>query len=288
LNKAFYAGIIIFAVLLAGCEQAIVEVSHFPATVENTSINKKIVFIAGADSHAEGEHEHKAGVELLSAQLRLLYPEVEVFNVIGGWPTDEAVLTDADVIVIYGDGGPAHVINDHLATVNQLVDDGVGFVVLHYAVEVARNSAAADVMQRAVGGYFETHWSVNPFWEASFTDIPAHPISEAVASFTLFDEWYFNMRFVEQGVTSILSAVPPAATMQRWNGPHSGNEAVRQMVAEQQPQTVAWVFERDNGGRGFAYTGGHYLTHWDYVNTRQLVINGIVWTADRPKLEQVK
>lgn len=286
MNKAFYAGIISFAVLLAGCEQAVVEVSHFPATIKNSPINKKIIFIAGADSHAEGEHEHKAGVELLSAELRLLYPEVEVFNIVGGWPTDESVLANADAVVIYGDGGPQHVINDHLATVNQLVDDGVGFVVLHYAVEVARNSAAATMMQRAIGGYFETHWSVNPFWEASFTDMPVHPVSEGLASFTLFDEWYFNMRFVEQGVTPILSAIVPAHTMERWNGPHSGNEAVRQMVTGQQAQTVAWAFERDGGGRGFGYTGGHYLSHWDNPNARQLLVNAIIWTADRPPLTQ--
>ena len=285
MNKAFYAGIISFAVLVAGCEQTIVEVSHFPAGVENTSINKKIVFIAGADSHAEGEHEHKASVELLSLEFRQQYPETEVVNIIGGWPIDETVLTDADVIVIYGDGGPLHVINNHLETVNQLVDDGVGFVVLHYAVEVARNSAAADVMQRAIGGYFETHWSVNPFWEANVTITPSHPINEGIASFTLFDEWYFNMRFVDQGITAILSAVPPSNTMKRWNGAHSGNNAVRKMVKAQQLQTVAWAFERKNGGRGFGYTGGHYLTHWDNANARQLLINAIAWAAGSPKLQ---
>ncbi|MFT5814572.1 MAG: hypothetical protein ACI9VT_002333, partial [Psychroserpens sp.] len=130
MNKVFYAAIISLAVLAAGCEPAIVDVSHFPATVESSSITKKIVFIAGADSHAEGEHEHKASVELLSLEFRQQYPEANVVNVIGGWPLDDAVLTDADVIVIYGDGGPLHVINDHLDAVNQLVDDGVGFVVL--------------------------------------------------------------------------------------------------------------------------------------------------------------
>jgi type 1 glutamine amidotransferase len=288
LNKVFYAAIISLAVLAAGCEPAIVDVSHFPATAENTSITKKIVFIAGADSHAEGEHEHKASVELLSFEFRQQYPEANVVNVIGGWPLDDAVLTGADVIVIYGDGGPLHVINDHLDAVNQLVDDGVGFVVLHYAVEVARNSAAADVMQRAIGGYFETHWSVNPFWHANFTITPSHPINEGIASFSLFDEWYFNMRFVDQGVTTILSAVPPGNTMERWNGAHSGNDAVREMVKAQQLQTVAWAFERNNGGRGVGYTGGHYLTHWDNPNTRQLVVNAISWTAGNPMLKPIK
>ena len=288
MKKIVCIGVVYLFVILTACKPATVDISYFPVSVENNSISKKIVFIAGTDSHGKGEHEHKAGIELLSAQLRLSYPAVKVVNVIGGWPTDKKVLADVDVIVIYADGGTHHVINNHLATVNQLVDDGVGFVMLHYAVEVERNSAAAEVMQRAIVGYFETHWSVNPFWEASFTDIPIHPVSEAIDSFTLFDEWYFNMRFVDQGVTSILSAVPPADSMQRWNGPHSGNEAVRKMVAEQQSQTVAWVFERDNGGRGFAYTGGHYLTHWDYANTRQLVINSIMWAAGRSQPKQHK
>ena len=96
------------------------------------------------------------------------------------------------------------------------------------------------------------------------------------------DEWYFNMRFVERGVTPLLSAIAPLSTMERSNGPHSGNDAVRQLVADGVPQVVAWAYERDGGGRGFGYTGGHYHANWENDNARDLVLNAIEWVALKP------
>ena len=48
---------------------------------------------------------------------------------------------------------------------------------------------------------------------------------------------------------------------------------------EPAPETVAWTVQRKDGGRGFAYTGGHYHSNWDVENLRKMVLNAIVWTA---------
>jgi hypothetical protein len=102
-----------------------------------------------------------------------------------------------------------------------------------------------------------------------------------VEPFTANDEWYFHMRFVDgmRGVTPLLSAVPPADTMRRPDGPHSGNPAVRKAVASGEPQHMAWVYERDGGGRSFGFTGGHYHWNWGRTEILRLVTNAIVWTA---------
>jgi len=67
--------------------------------------------------------------------------------------------------------------------------------------------------------------------------------------------------------------------MERKNGPHSGNDAVRKLVADGVPQVTAWVYERPDGGRGFGYTGGHFHKNWENDNARNLVLNAIEWTA---------
>jgi hypothetical protein len=90
------------------------------------------------------------------------------------------------------------------------------------------------------------------------------------------------MRFVGRGVTPILSAIAPPSTMERWNGPHSGNDTVRQLVADGIPQVTAWAYERPGGGRGFGYTGGHFHANWENANARNLVLNAIEWVAIRP------
>lgn len=264
--------------LLAGCLAPEVTVHSNPASSDSAP-QARVVFLAGPDSHGPGEHEHRAGSELLAQALRERRPGFETVNVYGGWPGDETIFSGVDAVVLYCDGGRKHLINKHLETFNRLLDQGVGIVALHYCVEVPKESPSADSMLAATGGYFETWWSVNPFWDADYRQLPEHPITRDISPFELRDEWYFNMRFNERGVTPILSAVPPPETMARRNGPHSGNDAVRKMVADRQPQVTAWAFEREDGGRGFGYTGGHFHANWQDDSARKLVLNAIEWVA---------
>ncbi len=48
---------------------------------------------------------------------------------------------------------------------------------------------------------------------------------------------------------------------------------------EREPQVVAWAVQRADGGRGFAYTGGHFHKNWANENYRRLVLNALLWTA---------
>ena len=241
----------------------------------------RVLFIAGRDSHGEGEHEHKAGVLLLDAALRQRYPDTNTTVIYGGWPGDEAVLEGIDALVMYCDGGPFHPINRNVEAFNALVAARVGVVALHYCVEVPKGTDAAIAMLAAIGGYFETDWSVNPHWTAHYSELPDHPVTLRAQPFSLLDEWYFNMRFVPspQKVQPILRAIPPASTMDREDGPHSGNPHVRTLVDAQIPQVTAWGYERLDGSRGFGFTGGHFHANWDNDNVRNIVIDAIAWTA---------
>jgi hypothetical protein len=86
------------------------------------------------------------------------------------------------------------------------------------------------------------------------------------------------MRFREnmQGVTPILSAVPPDSTRGP-DGSHSGNPTVR--AQKGMTEHVAWAYQRPEGGRGFGLTGGHDHWNWANPNFRTVVLNAIVWIA---------
>ena len=158
---------------------------------------------------------------------------------------------------------------------------GAGFVCLHYAVEYPADKGGPQALDW-MGGFFEANWSVNPHWQADFTALPKHPVSNGVKPFSTNDEWYFHMRFAgsDKGrLTHVLSAIAPDSTMSRKDGPHEGNPAVREEVAAKKPQTTAWAFERADGGRGFGFTGGHFHKGWGNDEQRKLVLNAIVWTA---------
>ncbi len=65
------------------------------------------------------------------------------------------------MIVIYADGGGGHPASQHLDKMGALMDRGVGLVCLHYGVEVTKGEVGNKFLEW-LGGYFETHWSVNP------------------------------------------------------------------------------------------------------------------------------
>ena len=65
-------------------------------------------------------------------------PDLEVEVHTGGWVADDAALEGADAIAIYADGGAGHpiLVGDRLETLGRLMDRGVGFALMHWAVEL--------------------------------------------------------------------------------------------------------------------------------------------------------
>jgi type 1 glutamine amidotransferase len=244
--------------------------------------DKKIVFIAGPPSHGPREHEHRAGCLLLKSCLDK-FPGVTSVVYSNGWPQNSTeAFADAASVVIYSDGGGGHPFLqvDHLQTMGDLMKKGVGFVAIHYAVEPTKEKGEKEFLDW-MGGCFEVNWSVNPTWTADFRELPKHPITQGVNPFKIYDEWYFHMRFRDgmQGVTPILTAIAPESTMNRGDGSHEGNPAVREAVKRSEPQHMAWAFERADGGRGFGFTGAHYHKNWANADFRKLVLNAIIWSA---------
>ncbi len=168
----------------------------------------KIVLVAGHKSHGPREHEFFAGCATLMKMLQQT-PGVAVVMARDDWPKAPDTFKDAKAVVFYMDGGDHHpAINsaEHQAAIQKLMNEKVGWVNLHYAVEYPK--AKADPVLSWLGGYYETNYSTNPVWTADFTSLPDHPITRGVQPFTIKDEWYFNIRFDPkmQGVTPILKA----------------------------------------------------------------------------------
>ncbi|MBI1842540.1 MAG: ThuA domain-containing protein [Verrucomicrobia bacterium] len=206
-----------------------------------------------------------------------------------GWPSSDSAFDGVSAVVIYSDGGSGHpaIQPERLKKLRELMSRGVGLGCAHYAVEAPKGELG-DAFLDWIGGYFEMFWSVNPHWTARFGDLPKHEILRGVKPFQINDEWYYHMRFRPEmkGVTPLLSALPPAETLNRPDGPHSGNPAVRAAIAKGEPQPLMWCVSRADGGRGFGFTGGHFHKNWQDENFRKVVLNAILWIAKAkvPKL----
>ena len=241
----------------------------------------KVVFISGSPSHGRMHHEHRAGNLILADALnRSGLPVEGVLVPHYGYPKDTSIFDDAATVVIFSTGHRGHVLNDHLGQFDDLMKRGVGVVMIHWSTEAVKGEPGDKFLQW-MGGYCELDWSVNPVWTPRFDDLPDHPITNGVEPFQVRDEWYYHMRFVEDmsAVTPILTDLPPVETLRRHDGPRSGNPAVRQAIAAGEKQHVAWAYQRQNGGRGFGFTGAHHHENWQDENFRKIVLNAILWTA---------
>ena len=241
---------------------------------------KKIVLVAGTKSHGYGAHEFNAGCLLMKKWLDAAMPDDILTTVyLNGWPKDPTAFDNANAVVLYMNGGGGHPINNRLEEFDQLMKRGVGLACLHYAVEVPAGKPG-HYFQQWIGGYFETFWSVNPHWTLEKTVLAKdHPITRGVKPFTVRDEWYYHMRFREQeaGVTPILSATPPDSTRREERSERGGNPDVAKRRG--MSEVLAWATQRDDGGRGFGFTGGHDHWNWGHDDFRKLVLNAMVWVA---------
>ncbi len=253
---------------------------------------KKLVLIAGKPSHPPLMHEFRAGCLLLQKCLAGV-EGLEVHVATGGWVEDDAILTDADAVVIYSDGDGRHPLmdDDHFGTLAPLIDKGMGFGCMHYAVQVPKIGKLAPAFQRWIGGSYEGDYSVNPIWSPKFTSYPKHPATRGVGPFVAEDEWYFNMRFVDgvagnepgeigEGLRLLPILVDTPSDDVR-DGPYVYPKGpYDHIIADNgRAETMLWTVERKGGGRGFGFTGGHFHLNWGNDDFRKVVLNTLLWVS---------
>ncbi|MFO0946249.1 MAG: LamG-like jellyroll fold domain-containing protein [Planctomycetota bacterium] len=237
---------------------------------------RKIVLLAGDKSHGPGHHEYEKGAALLkecldtSPNVRGIKTEIHLH----GWPADPKALEDAATIFLFSDGSDhdekAHPLlrENRLETLGKLMDQGVGFVALHYTVFVPSRRGGEQFLDW-IGGYFdyengsnERRWfsEISTHKTMPYPAAKEHPICRGIAPFELQEEYYYNIRFREKDArwTPILKTPIP------------GKEA---------DQVVAWCVQRQGGGRGFGFTGGHFHANWGVENFRKMMLNALLWTA---------
>jgi putative heme-binding domain-containing protein len=239
---------------------------------------KKIVLLAGTvhqgpGGHPAGTHEYELTARLLKHSLAEAAPTSQVEIHFDGWPRDEKTLDDADTIVVISDGSdrnPADhplLVGDRLAVLKKQMDRGCGLIAIHWSTFMPNDRGGPEFL-KWIGGYFDYQSGTGerPWFSKIQTAetkpkpaSPDHPISRGLQPFDLREEYYYNIRFSPgDPIVPILTTPIPG---------------------EEREQVVAWAVERDNGGRGFGFTGGHFFENWGIPNFRRMVLNAILWTA---------
>ena len=236
-----------------------------------------VLFVTGRDTHGWGIHDHNPSTAVLSESLKkAMGDSVEIKEVWNAWPT-EGDFAKADVCVIYSDGWGSSVIKGpkRLNQIESFMNAGKGMLRIHWATGSHRKDN--QISRTLFGGNMEDKYSVHStIWHQKFA-LGTHPITSGMKPFELVDECYFFMHWVDEnktGITDILTAKPGPQFKAR-----SVTPKARESLNRDEPQTLAWAFERPQGGRSFSYTGGHF--HWDWANdnARKMILNAIVWAG---------
>jgi Trehalose utilisation len=234
---------------------------------QTTKSTHKIVLIAGEITKVDavGHHDYPAGVRCLDSLLKQT-PGMECTIVDDGWPTNEAVFENAKSIVFYTDGGGKQAFLSSAARIKKLqslADEGIGIVMIHQAVDFP--DEFGDQAKSWLGGAYLKGKSGRGHWDSSHVDFPTHPVTRGVTAWKINDGWLNGIEFVAdmKGITPLL-----------WSGKkYAGSRAGLQ------EDIVAWLFERPDGGRSFSFTGLDAHSAWKLDGMRQLVVNGVLWTA---------
>jgi hypothetical protein len=228
----------------------------------------KIVLLAGSPSNKAGQHEYLAGCALLMDWLKQT-PGTWPVLVADGWPANEAIFDGAKAIVVYADGGTKLPFLEPVrwARIKASVESGVGFVMLHQAVDVPEDRAGE--IQQWLGAVWQKDIGCRGHWDMSFETFPKHAVTRGVGSFSApLDGWLYNLHFARGAVPLVTGTVPDKS--------RSTSDAKANVG---RAEVIGWAYERANGGRSFGFTGCDLHRNWSVENQRRLVVNGILWTA---------
>ena len=241
-----------------------------------TDRSANVVLIAGPiTGHPKEAHEYEKAVTLIKHCLETSpnAPSMNLSAHYQGWPEDPSVLERADAILLVSDGSDHQETmhpfyrEDRFAMLKKQMDRGCGLMLLHWST--FHPARFHDEITEWIGGYFDYETGPEPrkwysriqTWsqEVSLASM-AHPVLRGVRPFELKDEYYYHLRFrtSDRRLQPILQVHPP------------GEESL---------DTVAWCLERKDGGRGFAFTGGHFHDSWWLPDFRRMLLNAVVWTS---------
>lgn len=239
---------------------------------------KNLLIITGKKSHPAALHEYHKQAKLIKTMLDKA-ENVKGINAsfyLDEWP-DSVDFAMADLILVISDGRdgpqgsevPMMVSEERMNIVQKQVERGCGLMTFHFSTFA--DDADGERMLDWVGGYFDwqneqggREWYSAIQYRDTMVNLtnPDHPVCNGIKPFQLFEEFYYHIRFrdADKRWTPILDV--PSLSGERTNG-----------------GVVAWAVEREDGGRGFGTTLGHFYGNWKNDNYRKLLLNAIVWSA---------
>jgi type 1 glutamine amidotransferase len=237
----------------------------FLATPATAQDKKKLMLVGQPpDGHPPTTHEYVAGLRVLAKCLAKVDGlDVTQVEAVGAWKEGPELMERADGVVLFVSEGAKWLQADparHKALA-KVAQRGGGLVALHWGMGTREAGPIPDFLKLFGGchGGPDRKYTVTEV-QAELAD-PKHPILAGINAFKVKDEFYYRLKFVT-----------PEGTV----------KPVLRVPIDGQNETVAWSWERPDGGRSFGFSGLHFHDNWRLPEYRRLVSQGVLWAMKLP------
>jgi hypothetical protein len=234
------------------------------AAIADEAKPKRLLLVGqGPDGHPPATHEYLPGLTVLEALLKNVPNlQTQIERADEPWPEGPQKLTDADGCVLFLSEGAKWAWADprRYDALTHLAARGGGLVVLHWAMGTKDTAQIAPFL-RLLGG---CHGGPDRRYSVIATEwriaAPDHPVLTAVGPLKVRDEFYYRLKFTQSPQVQPLITVP----------------------IDGRDETVAWVWQRADGGRSFGFSGLHFHDNWRHKEYRRLVSQSVLWSLRLP------
>ena len=190
--------------------------------------------------------------------------KVKVVQADDPWTKGPDLLADADGVFTFVSEG-ARWIHDEprrREAFAKLAQRGGGLVTLHWSMGT-RDAKNIEGYLKLFGGCHggpDRKYTVVEKADVRIAD-KKHPIVIGMDDFTLREEFYYRLKFIGGG-----RSIHP----------------ILQTEIDGNLETVAWAWQRPDGGRSFGFSGGHFHDNWKREEFRRMMSQAVLWTLKIP------
>ncbi len=225
---------------------------------------RQVLLLGAKRDHPPGRHHYQAGLRILAKCLAAVPGlKTELVAADEPWPEGPGLLQKANGVVLFlGEGAKWLRANpERTAAMQELARRGGGIVALHAGI-MTKDAQYIEPFRSLVGGCHGGPDRRYVFLDNADVRVAdrSHPICEGLSDLRINDEFYFKLKFASHGSVQPILQVP----------------------IEGQLETVAWAYERPDGGRSFGFSGADPHANWQQVAYRRLAAQAVLWTLKLP------
>jgi len=213
------------------------------------------------DSHPKSTHEYLAGVRLLQKLLgQQKGIEPIVVQADSAWPDGPQLLDRGDGAVVFLTEGARWLSADpaRRAAFERLAERKGGLCCLHWGMGT-KPPEPIPVFVNLFGACHGGPQRKYKFLTTRLSFDADNPVAKGLESLECEEEYYYRLHQAQTGFQPLAYA-----------------------EIDGQQELVGWTWSRPEGGRSFGFSGLHFHKNWEHESVRRMVLQGIVWTLNRP------